>query len=261
MSVTVCFDTVSRRLDYTWKRCWPLLVETLQEWKSACKPMSCVTCRLAGSHAKRKRIIYIFLFVSEYPVVLKVRTRSNPSALQKKHHVDTAGRPVTAPCPYCFAHLSVKSLSRHKKDMHGSQKKVHKCSMCDAKLTRLDNLRRHMMLRHRYQKTHWHHSEYGWQRLFSPQSRKPQFQCPCLMVSYAMLLCQFELYGNIYADMHAVRKQILLQGDTLKVPSFTSKYKAWIAFVPHLSENLQAQLDFHCHFTAVLAFLYKKGGK
>ncbi|EEC00782.1 hypothetical protein IscW_ISCW016354 [Ixodes scapularis] len=64
------------------------------------------------------------------------------------------GKPETAPCPYCFAHLSVKSLSRHKKDMHGSQKRVHKCSVCDAKLTRLDNLRRHMMLRHRPQKSH-----------------------------------------------------------------------------------------------------------
>uniref|UniRef100_A0A1E1XE00 BTB domain-containing protein n=1 Tax=Amblyomma aureolatum TaxID=187763 RepID=A0A1E1XE00_9ACAR len=78
--------------------------------------------------------------------------QSASSLLQKKHHLES--RPVTAPCPYCFAHLSVKSLSRHKKDMHGSQKKVHKCSVCDAKLTRLDNLRRHMILRHRYQKTH-----------------------------------------------------------------------------------------------------------
>lgn len=73
----------SCRLDYTWKRCWPLLVETLQEWKSACKPMSCVTCRLAGSHAKR---LLMYCCIS---------TASRHAASQRRHRVFKYGHDPT----------------------------------------------------------------------------------------------------------------------------------------------------------------------
>lgn len=93
-----------------------------------------------------------------FPLPAVVQEEEGHTGTWSSGHRPNSGRkPETAPCPYCFAHLSIKSLSRHKKDMHGGEKRVHKCSLCDAKLTRLDNLRRHILLRHCSQKTHWLH--------------------------------------------------------------------------------------------------------